>query len=274
MTQHIADSIPTVADVDHDDIVVPCRECGIDVPYKSSVLAFFGNNKKIVVCDDCCERAARSEFKENTNRSLTGKIEDYIPPFYLETDFNQLPKQARDLWRYGYQSEDFDTIPLQKWSFGKKGVYILGASRTGKTRTMCLLLRHLYENGTEFKLFQAGQFHAALTDAKRSSFYMRWVTEQVTVPVLAIDDLFAEKMTETMQAGLFEIVEQRMARNLPLIITTQVKRSDVIKLFTDQRRGEALMNRLRESCYPYVTNIDQLQDETEEKNDKISSDGR
>lgn len=261
MTKLIGESIPTVADVDHDDIVVPCRECKVDVPYKSSVLAFFGNNERIVVCDDCCDKAAREERQEKVNKPLTGRIEDYIPPFYLETDFNQLPKDARNIWRYGFKTEKFDSIPIQNWSYGEKGIYILGASRTGKTRTMCLLLRHLYEKGMEFKLFQAGQFHAALTDAKRSSFYVRWVTEQVTVPVLAIDDLFAEKMTETIQAGLFEIVEQRMARKLPILITTQVKRSDSVKLFTDQRRGEALLNRLRESCYHYVTNVSQLQEE-------------
>jgi DNA replication protein DnaC len=261
MTQLLADSIPTVADVDHDDIVVPCRECKTDVPYKSSVLAFFGNNERIVVCDDCCDNAAQTERQEKSNRSLKGRIEEYIPPFYLETDFNQLPKQAQHLWRYGYKTDKFESIPIQNWSYGEKGIYILGASRTGKTRTMCLLLRQLYEKGIEFKLFQAGQFHAALTDAKRSSFYSRWITEQVTIPVLAIDDLFAEKITETIQAGLFEVIEQRMARKLPMLVTTQVKKSDAVKQFTDPRRGEALLNRLRESCDPYVTNESQLQEE-------------
>ena len=38
--QQIGNAIPQVAEVKEDDIVVPCRECGTDVPYKSSVLAF------------------------------------------------------------------------------------------------------------------------------------------------------------------------------------------------------------------------------------------
>lgn len=261
MTMQLGASIPTVANVDHDDIVVPCRECGVDVPYKSSVLAFFGNDKRIVVCDECCEKAKQDERTEKRNQTLAGRIEEYIPPFYLETNFNQLPKQAQNLWRYGYKTDRFTSGPIQDWTMSKKGIYILGASRTGKTRTLCLLLRKLYETNIQFKLFQAGQFHAALTDAKRSSFYTRWINEQVTVPVLAIDDLFAEKITETIQAGLFEVIEQRMARKLPILVTTQVKKSDAVKQFIDPRRGEALLNRLRESCDPYVTNESQLQEE-------------
>lgn len=253
--QQIGQSIPQVTQVDHDDIVVPCRECNVDVPYKSSVLAFFGNDKRIVVCDDCCEKATQEHSDELKVKPVLGAIELMIPSFYLETDFNQLPKSARDIWRYGYK----DSPPIQNWSLSSlRGIYIIGASRTGKTRTLCTLLKKLHENAIAFKLFQAGQFHAALVDAKRSNFYTRWITEQVTVPVLAIDDLFAEKITETIQAGLFEIIEQRMARKLPVLITTQVKKSDAIKQFIDPRRGEALLNRLRESCDPYVTNKEEV----------------
>jgi DNA replication protein DnaC len=254
MTQLISDALPQVADVDHDDIVVPCRECQTEVPYKSSVLAFFGNNPRIVVCDDCCEDSERKSREENVVKPI-GTIEDYIPQLYLETDFNLLPKQAQHLWRYGYENEKMDSPPIQNWSTkSDKGIYILGDSRTGKTRTLCILLRKLFNDGVKFKLFLAGQFHAQLTEAKRSTNYSAWIRDMVKVPVLAIDDLFAEKLTATTQAGLFEVIEQRMANKRPLLITTQVRRSDAITQFDDPRRGSALLNRLRESCDLYLTN--------------------
>ena len=68
--QMIGDALPKVADVDHDDIIVPCRECGTDVPYKSSVLAFFGNEKRIVVCDRCCEEAEIGSSRKRLIRHL------------------------------------------------------------------------------------------------------------------------------------------------------------------------------------------------------------
>lgn len=257
MTQAIVDAIPQVAEVTHDDITVPCRECGTDVPYKSSTLAFFGNDKRIVVCDTCCDKAEAKDKEENRIKVPLLPLEGLIPQYYLETDFNKLPKQAQMIWRYGHESNK----PIQDWTpKANRGIYILGASRTGKTRTLCTLLKRLHSEGINFKLFEAGQFHAALNDAKRSSFYTRWRDEVISYPVLAIDDLFAEKLTETVQAGLFEIVEQRMGRKLPILITTQVKRSDAIKQFTDPRRGEAFLNRLKESCDLYVTNQSQTQE--------------
>lgn len=255
--QQIGSALPQVAEVDHDDIEVPCRECNDPVPYKSSVLAFFGNNKRIVVCDRCCDEAEHREKKENRFKVPMLPLQSMIPVYYLETDFNKLPKQAQSIWRYGHDSSP----PIQQWNPNQsRGIYILGASRTGKTRTLCTLLRRIHGEGVNFKLFEAGQFHAALNDAKRSSFYTRWRDEVISYPVLAIDDLFAEKLTETVQAGLFEIIEQRMGRKLPILITTQVKRSDAIKQFSDPRRGEAFLNRLKESCDLYVTNQSQLQE--------------
>lgn len=261
MTQLLGSALPQVADVDHDDIIVPCRECGTDVPYKSSVLAFFGNNKRIVVCDPCCDENERKERLANITRP-DGVIEDHIPQSYLETDFNLLPKQAQHLWRYGYTNDSIDSQPIQNWSLkSNKGIYILGDSRTGKTRTLCILLKRLFNDGVKFKLFLAGQFHAQLTEAKRSTNYSGWIRDVVKAPVLAIDDLFAEKLTATTQAGLFEVVEQRMANKRPMLITTQVRRSDAITQFDDPRRGSALLNRLRESCDLYLTNNNHKQKE-------------
>lgn len=261
MTQLLGSALPQVAEVKHDDIEVPCRECGTPVPYKSSVLAFFGNDKKIVVCDSCCEDHHAKEKEESVARPL-GSAEDYIPKFYLETDFNELPRQAQHIWRYGYENGNINSPPIQQWSLkANKGIYILGDSRTGKTRTLCVLLKKLFDQGTNVRLFLAGQFHAELTEAKRSTNYSAWIREVVKAPVLAIDDLFAEKLTATTQAGLFEVVEQRMANKKPILITTQVRRSDAITQFDDPRRGSALLNRLRESCDLYLTNKEVAQKE-------------
>lgn len=258
-------TLEQLAPITNERIDLPCRECGTNVNWSKDVYEFFGSNPDIIVCDPCCEQAARDEQEEKRNNQTLDPIENLIPQYYLETDFNLLPRQAQMIWRYGYENKGISSPPIQEWNKSSgRGIYILGASRTGKTRTMTTLLKRLHGEGVPFKLFEAGQFHASLTEAKRSnisSAYTRWRDDQIKVPVLAIDDLFAEKLTESIQAGLFEIIEQRMARKLPILITTQVKRSNAVKQFMDPQRGEALLNRLRESCDLYVTN-----QETEEIN--------
>ena len=263
-----ASELGVAATVTDERIEVPCRECGSPQDCNKGMVEDFG--MRSVVCDDCCNAFLAKQHEESAVGSYKAPITDFIPQLYLETEFNELPAEARNIWRYGYQFKDdkknidIDSPPIQQWQPSPKGIYILGASRTGKTRTLCILLKRLYEQGVKFKLFQAGQFHASLVEAKKSnisSAYSRWRNEQINVPVLAIDDLFAEKMTETIQAGLFEVIEQRMARKLPILITTQVKRAEAVKQFNDPLRGEALLNRLRESSDLYITNQPTKQEE-------------
>ena len=151
---------------------------------------------------------------------------------------------------------------MMHWSPNQgKGVYMLGNTRMGKTRLLTLLLRKLHGDGYPFKIFYAGEFHSELGAAKRSAHYQSWRDEVVNIPVLAIDDLFAEKITPTIEAGLFEVINQRMERKLPLLCTSQVRKSDAIARFEDSYRGKALLARFAETCTPYIFNNDVIQEE-------------
>lgn len=236
--------------------MIPCRECGKDSGWSQELIdqPLFGGNIEVAVCDRCCDEYHEKQEEEDKPATFDLEpIDKMIPPLYLETDYNKLPNEAKSIWAH-----------IKYWTPEiQKGIYLLGSSRTGKTRTLCLLLKKLHNDGVAFKLFLAGQFHAALSEAKRSRFFTSWRDEMVQVPVLAIDDLFAEKLTETTQAGLFELIEQRMANKKPTLITTQVRRGDAVKQFADPRRGEALLNRLKETCDLYLTNADHVQTKME-----------
>ena len=226
---------------------IPCRECGEPSGWNRELInqPLFGGNESVAVCDSCCDDYhAREDLEEPAPFPLL-PLNKLLPPLYLQTNPTQLPKTGQNLWAQ---------IKGWKPDHTGKGIYILGQSRTGKTRTMCLLLQSLHTQGIGFKLFLAGEFHTAMLEAKRGPSYRVWRDECIKAPVLAIDDLFAEKITEASQAALFEIIEQRMGLFLPVIITTQVKKKNAIELFPDPKRGESLLNRLRESCQGYVTN--------------------
>jgi DNA replication protein DnaC len=236
--------------------MIPCRECNQDSGWTQELIdsPLFGGNVDVAVCDDCCENYHREQKAEQNLPRVDHAIEpieNLIPMGYRESSISKLPISAQQM------------LPeIMKWSpLRKKGLYIMGASRQGKTRSLCMLLQELHSQGRRFKVFFAGDFHTQLIEAKRSAFFRSWRDEIVSVPILAIDDLFAEKMSPTTQAGLFEIIEARMARQLPLLCTTQVKRSDAVKSFDDPHRGQALLARLRETCDLVVMNKKQVMQE-------------
>lgn len=230
-------------------MVYKCRECRQDTDWTDELVAAF--SEKAVVCDKCCEAYHQREGTRTNKLVYSPRpIHELIRPLYMETDFNLLPKQAQAVWKN-----------IQHWTPDRdKGIYLLGESRMGKSRLLTLLLKKLHGYGLAFKVFYAGEFHSELASAKRSSHYASWRDEVVNIPILAIDDLFAEKLTPSTEAGLFEIVNQRMERKLPLLCTSQVKRSDAIARFEDKRRGEALLNRFRETCNVWLFNQEQLQE--------------
>ena len=234
--------------------MIPCAICKQDSGWTEELFHSWvaNSNPEVPKCDPCIDRLLNEEKQQTEVTKLThiqDPIEKIIPPLYLETDYHKLPKEAQILWKH-----------VQYWTPDiSKGLYLLGESRTGKTRTLCLLLQRLHKEGYPIKLFLAGQFHAQLADAKRSSFFQSWRDKLVDIDLLAIDDLFAEKLTPTTQAGLFEIIEQRMAYKKPMLVTTQVARKEAVMQFDDPRRGEALLNRLRETTDSYIMDIDQLQ---------------
>lgn len=232
--------------------IIPCRECGEDSGWTEELInqPLFGGRQDVAVCDTCVADHHEQEAEYEPVQGYQPPIDELIPVFYRETELKRLPKAGRD-----------NLANILTWDLNrKKGLYLLGDSRQGKTRSLCLLLQQLHKQRISFKAFFAGDFHTELVDAKRGTQYRQWFKDITTIPVLAIDDLFAEKLTETTQKGLFEVIEQRMARKLPNLITTQVKSKEAIDLFIDKRRGHALMERLRESSEVFIFNTNEKQE--------------
>ena len=67
-------------------------------------------------------------------------------------------------------------------------------------------------------------------------------------PLLVIDDLSAERKTEYMQEIVFNVIDSRYRANLPLIVTTNLTREELMKPadLTQQR----IFSRLFEMCTP------------------------
>lgn len=236
--------------------MIPCNICGKDSGWSKEVFEsdIIGADPSIPKCDPCYEKAYAEYQNEQQTERLNKRfeslapIEELIPANYLETEEHKLPKPARE-----------QLSKVMAWTPDSgKGLYLLGHPRQGKTRTLSLLLKKLYNEGQEFKVFWAGQFarELAYKKALQQREYQVWWAEVTNVPILAIDDLYAEKLTLTIQSGLFEVIEARMSKKLPTLVTTQVKTDDAVKLFEDERRGLALARRLKETSVGVLFNQD------------------
>ena len=240
------DQLPDNPDFDTLDCEHPCVECETVIPWNSNLYKLW----RCPICDDCsAAEELRSKVEESRSKQLS-PIESLIPPLYLDHNPKLLPEDARR-----------HLGAVLSWNpGGDKGLYLLGASRAGKTRCLTRLLAKLHSQGIRFKAFFPGEFHAELVAAKRSKGYIDWFNDITSVPVLAIDDLFSEKLTSTTEAGYFEVLDKRISYKRPTLITTQVRTSDTKSLFENPLRGHALMARLRETSDVFAFN-DALQDQ-------------
>ena len=210
------------------NVKVVCPECGTKHLHNKFLAAIY----PATVCDDCAAVYDQDQRKK-VNVKIPIKADEVIPKLYLDTDPDRLPYAQR--------------YAVENWSKAKgRGLWLVGDTRTGKTRTLCLLLKKLIEAGESVRVFFHGAFGDDLMEVMRSErSYKKWKREIATAPILAIDDLFANKLTERAESSLFEILDERIAYDRPTFVTTQVAKQDAAKVFHSKTRHLAFFARIK-----------------------------
>ena len=211
-----------------------CPHCGKIEKWNAIEAAAFS----ACACEECIEEYENRGRSSKKVEQIRDKLEETIPPLYLETDPERLPyKQRQEVMSW--------TIPENRTK--TKGLWIVGDTRTSKTRTMCLLLGKLIKQGKSVRAFFHGAFGDQLIEVIRSEKSFRaWKREITRVDVLVIDDLFSFKMTERVEASIFEILDERIAWHRPTIVTTQLTKKDAQSRFQSMKRWEAFFARIKE----------------------------
>ena len=70
--------------------------------------------------------------------------------------------------------------------------------------------------------------------------------EAVAVPLLVLDDLGKEKMTQRLETVLFAIIDERTANNKVTIITTNYTSQGLQDRFSNAETGPAFIRRLKD----------------------------
>lgn len=218
-----------------DDIHVRCPECKGTFLHNEHLARVFPETH----CDDCCESIMQRLAHEDAMQgkevvAANDKIKGMIPSLYLDTDLERLP--------YPQRQKALDFNPNQP-----KGLWMVGHTRTGKTRTLCLLIEKLIREGHEVDAQFHGRFTDDLLEVIRSErSFKAWKNKMARVPILAIDDLFSNKLTERSEASLFEILDERVSWKRPTLVTTQVTAKDAQARFHSTKRCQAFFARVKE----------------------------
>ena len=212
-----------------------CPDCG-KVGTDNAVLVAISPHAR---CDSCCKVRRKDDVAADIVPINVAKALEIIPPIYRATDPDRLPyRQRQEVMGWNLQ-----TTQKEK----RKGIWLVGDTRTGKTRTMCLLLNDIIKQGVKVRAFFHGSFGDELVEVMRSERSFRaWKRDVTRCDVLAIDDLFASKVTERVEASVFEILDERIAWHRPTFITTQITKKDALARFHSLKRCEAFFSRIKE----------------------------
>ena len=183
-----------------------------------------------VVSDEEYERLiAEEEKKERIQRAKL--FDQYIPSGLADTDLERLHK---------------DTVDQSKaWAKEKNrmlNLYIHGITGVGKSRLGWLALKRLF-------VLHKTNWHAIGAEAwsRRIVSEQTLMEELINVPALLFDDLGKERDTPTAEAGIFELIRERMDRRKTTIYTSNYSIDHLVERFKKRETGTAIERRLVES---------------------------
>lgn len=221
---------------DEDEITVPCARHHIDgcqhkVQTTKHLFRVFGCGP---VCKTCQEQYESRKQTADPNHQrwldLTASC-----PLYRDTNIDH-PKFPKAL----YQSK------IETWGYGPQGLYLYGPSRFGKTRSMMLTVKRMMFKGHSAHVLFSDDISLMVRNIKSERSLMDWRNFLTNVNVLAVDDLFAERMTDAAESFLFGLIDARMRAQKPTLITANRGREEMMSLTNDAKRCNAFFNRLAE----------------------------
>lgn len=186
-------------------------------------------------CPDCKEpwdsaskgwlRCPKCESKKCLQR-----FSRLCPTEYARTDESRLPQV-----QWGR---------VKAWVPGDRSLLLLGPTGTCKTRSAWMLIKRLSEQRFKVKPFSPIGFGTQLVDAQMKGDGMKFLNEVINAQLVFFDDLGKGKLTENVEACLFEVIELRTSWHRATIATTN-DTGETLQGRMSGNRGEPFVRRLR-----------------------------
>lgn len=222
-----------------------CAECGAIFGYERMVLGgreFFPP----VHCPDCADRLEKEHLKQSSEASESHRIAEFrvfCPPEYQDTSWPLVRSKSPNF-----------AAAVEKWRFGMPAPYFIGEAGTCKTRCGFELLRRAYNAGLRVFAVSARRFAWAASRQFDDDPEMRADARDILrrsrlAQVLLLDDLGKEKLTDTVEGELYELLEYRTSHKLPTVWTANSDGAALETKLSDDRR-DAILRRLAEFGVP------------------------
>ena len=188
------------------------------------------------MCDKCID-ASSAGSKPSQQQILETQWAKMCPPLFMDTDTELLP--CRDL-----------SLRAMQWKYdrmqAKPGLNLWGYPRTGKTRTMFLILRAAHFSGLSVKIFGPSEF--AQGCEQRPWQTAPWIKALAKADIVAFDDVDKCKLTRPQEDKFFALLDARSRNRRPTFFTGNSNGDRLVTLF---KNGEAIIGRIRDCCQSY-----------------------
>lgn len=174
-----------------------------------TVKTFSGADYRPSECAGCRAQAAVEDEKRRHHQEFVRRLEAaMMPSGAFPWTFESARRDAQD-WAA--------VTAVEKWKYGKVGLFIHGPAGTGKSvLTWCLLRREIMAGKSG--LF-AGVPDLLTEKWKDADAWTRARTAAVTV----LDDLGAERPTPWVRERLFSLINHRIENERPIIFTSNCR---------------------------------------------------
>ena len=126
----------------------------------------------------------------------------------------------------------------------KQGLLLYGEVGTGKTYHAACVANALIDKDFKviFRTFR--EIERELWDSNKQT-YMNWLNN---CSLLILDDLGVERSSEYMQEIVFDVIDTRYKKGLPLMITTNLSIEEIKK--PEELGRKRIYDRILERCFP------------------------
>jgi DNA replication protein DnaC len=139
------------------------------------------------------------------------------------------------------------------WTYGKRGLLLVGPSGTCKTRVMWRIVRREFDAGRKVIAMKAHRFGIEAVERQMTKGFAQWFNELARAPLLFIDDLGKGKFTDAVESHFFGLIDERTEHNRPIVITTNSTGTALAARMSEDR-GEPIVRRLKDYCDSVVFN--------------------
>jgi hypothetical protein len=221
-----------------------CKGCGTEIDTTPTQIDVAGSQIPIpvTVCEPCMG-LVRSHYATETQEaetvSKTPKWDEKCPERLMPVILGTIAPNSIDWPAYRQ---------VKEWNVdANKGMALIGDQGSGKTTALWALFRELELVGINPILLNSVEMGRILGEAARD---IKAVTWMYRCRVLMIDDLGKERASPGVASLLWEVLNERYNRNLPVIVSSRFRGDDFEKRFSEPHLGEDIRRRMNALCAP------------------------